>query len=305
MIGPEVSICVPEQAPTERLPYNLTLQFLTAAQNAGIFNRALETAATPRQVQKIQRSLDTVVRYYLTEATLPDIAEEDEVSVNESHRRRNFGMQTIWDNSPPVMQQFFPIDALTLKKPLTEKSRRKISRAHNGKTELIEQALLEGKPLELIKSEYDLSDNDFIHARRVLNRWGGVEVPHNYKGYDGLDLASQIENIGKLSPRHKQELLDSQTLAGLNNSQYFAKLKEVVEKAGYKFKNAAAPIFAAELEAFEIPMRTTSYVIKKDGPKKGQLHRNRYVLRADLERAAWVLKYNPKFAKYKREDADW
>lgn len=305
MIGPEVRVCVPEQTPPERLPYNITLQFLTAAQNAGIFEKALETAVDPRQRQKIQRGIDTVVRYYLTEASLPDIAAEDGVSVNESHRRRNFGIHTIWDNSPPFMQQFFSLDLLTLKKPLTEKAKRKISRAHNGKAQLIEQALLEGKPIELIKSEFDLSNNDFIRARRILNQWEGAEVPHNYKGYDGLDLAGQIENIGKLSPRHKQELLDSQTLAGLNKSQYFAKLKEVVETAGYKFKNAAAPIFAAELEAFEIPMRTTSYVIKKDGPKKGQLHRNRYVLRADLERAAWVLKYNPKFAKYKREDADW
>ncbi len=305
MISPEANICVPEQAPQENLPYDFTLQFLTAARNAGIIKRVIEAADNPQRRKKLEKSLDTVVRYYLTDASLPDIAEADAVSVNEAHRRRNFGMQTLWDNSPPVMQKFFPFDSLTFRKPLTEKAKRKISQAHNGKAQLIEHALLAGKPLDLIKSEYDLSTNDLVRARRILNQWGGAGVPHNYKGYDGLDLASQIENIGKLSPRHKQELLDSQTLAGLNKNQYFAKLKEVVETAGYKFCNAAAALFAQELQSHKIPMRTTSYMIKKDGPRRGQVHRNRFILRADIQRATMVLKYNPKFAKYKREDADW
>lgn len=304
MINPETNKSTHQEVGIIPFPFSVTQQFLTAAINAGVLETLLQSAPTEQRRRKLEKSFDTATRYIQTEATLPDIAEADAVSVNEAFRRRNFGSRTIWGNSPPIMQQFFPFERLTLKKPLTEGTKRKISRAHNGKTELIEHALLEGKPLDLIIREYDLSTNDLVRARRVLNSWGGVDVPHNYQGYDGLDLASQIESIGKLSPRHKQELLDSQTLSGLNKSQYFAKLKEVVEKAGYKFSNATAALFAQELQSSEIPIRTTSYVIKKDGPKKGQVHRNRFILRADVNRAAWVLKYNPKFAKYKRKDAD-
>jgi len=300
----ETGVSLPEHLAVQKRPYVETLRFLYDAEKAKVPEKIKETLApTPQSLNKFNRSLDVITRYYTTEATLACIAEEEQVSANEIHRRRNFGVTKIWNFSPIFLQTCYPIDELTLGKPISTATKRKNSQSHNGIAIKVEKALQSGKSITEIVENFSIDKDNLVRIRRTLRGWN-TKLPHVYGAYESAPLLEKV-NPHKLTDTKKQDLIDKQTLRTLylNTSEdnLFISLKEVVEAAGNKYVNHLGQTYAEEIKYVCIPMREISYVNKK-GTNVGLKQTNRFLFRADLDRAVMALKYNPKFDKYKKED---
>lgn len=137
-----------------------------------------------------ERDLGLTLVYLLN----PDLNQEDTgktYNVRSRQRVQQIIYQTVkdlWQNCSRPMQVFFPIEELILEKPLTQKTREKISLALGGISIKVRDKLMSGKSVEQIERE--LGALAVVHARKVLKGWG-IEVGYIRPPYPKTQKAAK------------------------------------------------------------------------------------------------------------------
>lgn len=290
----------------QKFPFERSTDFVRSANRAGVPGLLLLQANTPIALRTTEQGLVVVNSYYLSDLSLVDIADEIDCSKTEANRKRGLIFTNLWSNSPSDIKCEYPLHLLERNKPKTLREKMKHSAGQEGLAPEIAKALAQGMELGEIQTQYNLSVDELQKIRYRLRIWG-ITLPTFKAGYD-RDRELREMKPSEMNDKEKQSVLNKFTYRNFRlhggKGGILTGLKDVAELAGLKFSGGLAPIYAQELADYQVPFAEIDREIKS-GDRAGEHMITRFLFRADLERAAMALKYNPKFAKYKREDADW
>ena len=272
-----------------------THEFLISAIEDGAIERTLEMYRQARRWRdKKFRDLNILATYLGGDASSDAIAD---TYPDISHRSTVPGiirrtLKDVWSNTSDEIRSQFPLETLEAAKPLSLKSRMKMSKTRSGPSAIIYELINEGASYENILSRTGMTPDKLSKFRQVLTSWG-AELPHRKSKTERLmDLLRSSENDAEI-----QAALDR-----INNSFYLAHLTQevpvvlpvykVARMSGFFLRQDRLRDFIDTLHEAQIPLGEW-----KPKPKKDQVTYY-FIATQHFDRAKQAFYQDPKLQVY-------
>lgn len=242
-------------------------------------------------------------QYTFTDKTFDELGRQYGGLTREDIRQLNHKfLNNIHKNSPPELQAQYSRETIPDRKPLTQKSRERSSKARGGLTlrvkELIAQGIVDP---EQIKNTLVISAHDLARIRRVLKKWG-INIPPTTKSTIKEIFVKKIETEG--DDEKLQEFLDSLPinalrgfLGGDSSHETLTTVSVIARKKGFRFHNRHVRSIAEKIKITGIPIRqiVSSF-------ENGKILSSYYVVYAKpkhAERIAEILRNDPDLQRFR------
>lgn len=280
--------------------FNNTIVFLRTAIAEGAHLKRPDK--TPEEAWVRQKNIVGI--YFGSPAALEDLGRMYGVTRERIRQLVKKSMEHLWLSCLPETQALFPFGELELRKPLTQKSRERISEAHGGKSVLINRELQAGKSIREIQKEKGISRQQIKGSRHVLREWSTAvpffRTPHS----QNLELEKNLKNAEK--DQEKQEVLSQvkrrfyQDHVKGENSLLIASTNIALE-AGLSlgFQRQNRRIFIESLKNVGFPMgEITEKRMSRTG--KEMIATYHFILARDKERAKRIVLSDPNLQRFRR-----
>lgn len=249
------------------------------------------------------RQKNIVGIYFGTPATLDEIGRQYGISSERVRQIVEKGIMYLWRNCSPETQTLFPLQDIVLhkRKPVTQRSRERMSQARGGIPLLLRDQVKSGKSYGEIRKS-GLSIEQIASARRVLQKWGINGLPYeNTTRYtthsQNIELEKKLRKVE--DDEEKQELLNQVKLGfhqkhSKGENPLFTHLGGIVSETGFRlgWNLQNYHFFIESLENVRFPMVNLSREYKsKHGEKKILTYH--VLLAKDRERARQILLADP------------
>lgn len=294
-----------ERIDSPRRPFQETQRMYQDAKAKGIIDSLLR-CQDPYDRARLTEGLTILDLYFNTDSTLEDAAKyvgsQARALKEYARNARNRTVTDILNHAPEEFRAQYPLESLTLTKPLTDASRLRRAEARGVRLSLIRDSVAHGATAVGLGIEFGLDSTTLGVRRRALKKVN-VEVPHINRGYDvKKQIADRISQGPFASDSEAQVYLDMVVRSVFESSRgkegMFASVHEIVIEAGFAYNNRAASLYG-EIVSSIVPMGSVSTpYTDKDGSAKTQV--NRFVFRQHLKRAIKAFAKNPRAQNLKR-----
>src|SRR3989344_3762652 len=272
-----------------------THEFLVEAIEEGAIEKTLDMYrdATSLQDRKF-RNLNILAIYLGSDASSQEIADiypeiKDRRTIPNIVRKT---LNDIWSLSSEDLRSRYPLESLEAAKPLSIKSRIKMSQARSGLTLKIYELIGEGSSYENIITQTGATPEKLTKVRPVLKRWG-AEIPHRKTKIERLiDVLNSSESDSEI-----QKVLDL-----INDRFYKVHLNletpvvlpvyKVARLSGFYLRQDRLPEFLDSLRRAQIPLGEWK-------PRQKDVQVTYYLIAAKhLQRAQEAFRKDPNLTKY-------
>jgi len=275
-----------------------THRFLEAVIAEGVIGRVTKNGDVS------PRDLNVTGTYLASPTTLGEIA-NIYPSFNTKQRTGQIVRGTarrFWENCSQETQDRFPWDEIDLVKPLTLKTRRRISVARGVESREIQKLLEEGCSVGEILEKTGITRRGLITARCRLRK-NGINVPCiNTPPKKFGEFAEKLEEAMDIDT--VQRLLNEVTLGFYQRdfrqkeNRLLVSIREVAH--GFHYINSDTPLLVVVLKEKDIPVGIIETTIKS-GQAKRRVQRRYFIHRQHLDLAREILDQNFSLDEYRKE----
>lgn len=234
-------------------------------------------------------------------ATVEELADKYRVTRQDISVLNKSFLRNVWNNSSPELKERYPLEEiLTVRKPLSQRSREKISARQGGVSLRIKEQVEKGViDIDKISENIGISKKTIIHTRSTTLKDWGVDIPRKNLSYKEILRQLEEENDdGKI-----QQLLDKLPLRVISDnintkkgvSQFLA-LGNLIREGGFHpdRKNGEYIFFVDSLKKASVP------ITRKDEVKGNNTYIQTYyiLLSKHKDRAMQVLKEDQELQRF-------
>lgn len=294
------------QEPTPKLredKFQNTIAFIETAFAEGAH---LKLPEGTKQKKRWERDVDITVVYLLNpDETLEDVGKIfGGITRGRIKQIKDKTMNTLWLNCSSETQTLFPLNELDLEKPLTQKSRERMSRSRGGISIFIRDHVASGKSVKQIRKEGRYSKQQLISARKTLKRWGVRDLGYVIiPASQNLDLEENLKKAA--TDQEKQKFLNQVKLNFYardrrRNDPLLMSIRNIFKKAGFNEGHLSQnfAVLLASLKDAGLPIGELQKKAKKE--EKEIFQRYYFTLAKDKERAIQILFADPNLQRFRR-----
>lgn len=266
------------------------LEFLRERIKEGV-NKILPDKPGNASIDAWSRQRKVGFRYAFQDNTLEEIGRSYGITRQRAGQLNEKFLPNIWHTASPKLRKKYPLETLPLSKPLTQRSREKLSESFGGSSFKIKKLLVERgmtDPVQ-IQAELGISPETMRFSRKVLKEWG-IELPRTYTNYMKLKEMIVKETDDEKLQKILDSLSDGQIRGYLercrkSGNAIFIAVSRIVKEAGHSSNGRHTKRIVERLENAEIPVRTVTHEDKR----RKTLHRYWVVFAKHRKRIVDVL----------------
>lgn len=208
-------------------------------------------------------------RYAFQDKTLEEVGESYGITRERARQLNEKFLPNIWHTASQRLKGEYPLETLPLAKPLTQRSREKLSESLGGSSFKVKKLLVERgmtDPVQ-IQAELGISPQTMIFIRKVLKRWG-IELPKIYTNYMELKKMIERETDDKKLQKILDSLSDGQIRGHLercrrSGNAIFITVSKIVREAGLNSNGRHTKRTVERLKDAGIPVRPVAHEDKR------------------------------------------
>ena len=239
-----------------------------------------------------QRNYTIAGRYFGTDATLSEIANDEHISRERIRQIAKAVVKALYRNSNLAVQYLHRPDRFDFDKSHTLEGRQKKSQQRGGRSFQIAELVSQGMSSPEIKDTLGLSSASLCNARRILKDWG-INLPTEKELYQ-----EKVEKLidPDLSDAEAQKILDTITKSNYSNCSrgeepVLIPVSRVARCAGLLFTSRDIKFFYSILRKSGIPASSVARQKTNKNAGRQVIVTSYYFIRSlDTDRAAATLK---------------